>query len=111
MEESVCKSGKPGNRQESVWASGELGDMQESVCDSGESAKVLSLRAFRARVGGNRVSAQQRASFVTIWNKFGISLGPIWSQSGTKLGQKLGLIWDQVRPIWDHVWDHFGQRT
>ena len=71
MQESVCESEEPGNRQESVWESGETGDMQGSVCDSGESAKVLSLRALRARAGGNNVSAQWWPSFGTIWNQLG----------------------------------------
>ena len=52
IQESVRKSGKAGNRQESVWESGKPGGMQESVCDSGESVKVFSLRALRARAGG-----------------------------------------------------------
>ena len=71
MRDSVCKSGKLGNRQESVWESGELGDMQESVCDSGESVKVLLLRTFRARVGGDHAVAQFWTSFVTNWNQIG----------------------------------------
>ena len=78
MEESVRKSGKPGNRQESVWESGEPGDMQESVCESGESVKGLSLRALRARTGGDHLSAQLWTNFGTTWDQLGANLGPIW---------------------------------
>ena len=67
MEESVRKSGKPGHRQESVWESGEPGDMQESVCDSGESVRGLSLRALRARSGGDHAPAQ-------LWTNIGPQL-------------------------------------
>ena len=85
MEESVGKSGKPGIRQESVWASGEPGDMQESVCDSGESVQVLSLRALRARTGGDHVPTQLRTNFGTHWDQFGTNLGPLWDRYGTRV--------------------------
>ena len=86
MEESVRKSGKPGDRQESVWASGEPGDMQESVCESGESVKGFSLRALRAHTGGDHLSAQLWTNFGTTWDQLGTNLGPIWDQFGTNLG-------------------------
>ena len=73
----VCEPGKPGNRQESVWESGELGDMQESVRDSGESVKVLSLRALRARAGGDHVPAQLWTKCGTSLDKVGTNLRPI----------------------------------
>ena len=82
MQERVCESGEPGNRQESVWESGKPGDMQESVCDSGESVKVLSLRALRARAGGDHVVAQLWTSFCTSWDQSGTNLKPIWDQFG-----------------------------
>ena len=104
MEESVRKSGKPGHRQESVWESGEPGDMQESVCESGESVKGLSLRALRARAGGDHVPTQLWTSFGTLWDQFGTkvgpnldksepNVGPIWDRSGTNVGTCLGQLW------------------
>ena len=58
MQESVCESGEPGNMQGSVCESGKPGSMGESVCDSGKSVSGLSLRALRARAGGDHVVAQ-----------------------------------------------------
>ena len=101
MEESVRKSGKPGNRQESVWESGEPGDMQESVCESGESVKGLSLRTLRARAGGDHL-------FGTVVDQCWYNLGPTWDQSGTHLGP----IWNQsgtnLRPNWDRSGTNVG---
>ena len=56
-------------------APGSLGSLEtcRSVCDSGESAKVIFLRALRARAGGDHVSAQLWTSFGTI-GKFGTTL-------------------------------------
>ena len=101
MEESVRKSGKPGNRQESVWESGEPGDMQESVCESGESAKVLSLRALRARA---LAVTTFRHSCGPILVQLGTNLGPTWDQSGTNLGP----IWDQFGTNLGQIWDQCG---
>ena len=53
---------------------GGAGDMQESVCESGMSVNVLSLRALRARVGGDHLSAQLWTNVSTLWK----NLGPIW---------------------------------
>ena len=95
MQESVCESGEPGSRQESVWESGKPGDRQESVCDSGESVQVLSLRALRARAGGDHVPDQLWTSVGTIWDPFGTSLEAIWDQFGSNLGPMLGPFGDK----------------
>ena len=93
--ERVCESGKPGHRQESVWEAGKPGDMQESVCDVGESVKVLSLRALRARAGGDHMVAQLWTSFCISWDQSGTNLRTIRNQFGTNLGTTLGPIWVQ----------------
>ena len=63
------------------------------------SVKVLSLRALRARAGGDHVPAQSWTSLGTHWDQFDTKLGQIWDTCGTKTGTNVGPIWD-----------HFGKR-
>ena len=84
--------------------------MQESVCESGESVKGLSLRALRARAGGDHLSAQLWTNFGTIWDQLwtnlgpiGTDLGPIWHQSGNNLGQN----WHQFETALESENEHF----
>ena len=81
--------------------------MKESVCDSGESVKVFSLRALRARAGGDHVVAHFWTSFGTNWDQsetnLRTNLRPIWDQFGTSLGP----IWKTLTNL-EPIWDQFG---
>ena len=91
MQESVCESGEPGSMQGSVCESGKPGSMEESVCDSGKSVSGLSLRARRARAGGDHDVAQLCTRFGNCCNQIGTKLEP----HGTMFRTKLEPVWDQ----------------
>ena len=58
-------------------ACGNLGSLEtcrRGVCESGESVKGLSLRALRARAGGDHLSAQLWTNFGTIWDQLWTNL-------------------------------------
>ena len=58
-------------------ACGNLGSLEtcrRGVCESGESVKGLSLRALRARTGGDHLSAQLWTNVGTTWDQLGTNL-------------------------------------
>ena len=64
-------------------ASGSLGSLETSKrvpVISGESVKVLSLRALRARAGGDHIVAQFWTNFGAIWDQSVTNLKPNWDQ-------------------------------